>query len=86
MKDMKGSNYYKYQIRKAGRFWSRLFRGFVSGFPRDEKLIKTGTSEFRPSKRLYFKDETGTSVYHPAARFRFKKSELSKEKKKEKSH
>jgi len=83
---MEASNYYRYQIRKAGRFCSKIIRGFVSGIPRDEELIKTGISEFRPLKRLQYRSETGSSVYHPAARSRFKKSELSKEKKKEKSH
>ena len=83
---MEANNYYRYQIRKAGRFCSKLFRDFVSGFPGDEELIKTGRSEFRPSGRLHFGTERGSSVYHPAARSRFKKSELSKEKKKEKFH
>lgn len=83
---MKTENYYWQQLRKFGRFCSKLFKDFVSGIPGDEELIKTGISEFKPLNRVRFTSKMGASVHHPVSRPKFKKMTLSKEKKKEKSH
>jgi hypothetical protein len=83
---MNANSYYKYHTRKAGKFCLKLFKDFVSGIPRDEEMIKTGISEFRPLKRIRLRNETGKSCYHRRERSLFQKTTLSKEKKKEKLH
>jgi hypothetical protein len=83
---MKTNTYYRYLMKKAGKFFSKLLRDFVAGIPRDEELIKTGIGEFRPLRKVSFRTETGKSTYHPSARSLSKKMTLTKEKKKEKSH
>ena len=83
---MRSESYYRQQLRKFGRFGSKLFKDFVSGIPRDEELIKTGISEFKPLKRVSHSSNKGASVHYPVSRNKFKKMTLTKEKKKEKSH
>ena len=83
---MRTDSYYRHQVRQAGRFMRKVILDFVSGIPRDEELIKTGISEFRPLRRIQARKEADKPGFHPRNRATSRKMNLAKEKKKEKSH